>query len=108
MRTAGMSKESEEYRLKMLRQLENLYSKAKPSEVLEAEKVIAEFRKKQADTDAKILRLRTPLPEPDLCPNCYYLHGHSNMLAAATADNPNLFDRMRCKVCGYIEDRKVP
>ena len=49
-----MSKESESYRLDMLRRLEEKYSKPKPSEVFEAEQVIAKYRDEQETARAAI------------------------------------------------------
>ena len=77
-----MSKESESYRLEMLRRLEEKYSKSKPSEVFEAEQVIAKYRDEQETARAAIPRLRSPLPEPNLCPQCWFLHGRRTSLTA--------------------------
>ena len=63
-----MNKESEHYRLEMLRHLQHKYRQSKPTEVLEAEQVIAKYRKEQEHTGPQIRRLQMPLPEPDLCP----------------------------------------
>ena len=57
-----MGKQSEEYRLQMLRRLENRYGNDKPTEVLEAEEVIAKFRQEKARDRQAITRLSSPLP----------------------------------------------
>ncbi len=103
-----MSKESESYRLEMLRSFEQKNDKPDPPEVLEAQKVIAKHRAEQAQAREAIPRLRTPLPKPDLCPECYYLHGRSVTLEAASHPNPAKYDRMKCSICGYAEDRAAP
>jgi len=72
-----VSKESESYRLQILRRLERERDGPPPSEMLEAEKVITEFRKKQSNARDAIIRLRSPLPKENLCPKCYFLHGYS-------------------------------
>jgi len=100
-----MSKESESYRLQMLRYLEEKYGNAKPAEVLEAEKVIAKFREEETRDRKAIARLRTPLPKPDLCPECYYLHDRSVTLEAMRHRDPKNYDRMGCRICDYAEDR---
>jgi hypothetical protein len=100
-----MNKESEHYRLEMLRHLQHKYRQSKPTEVLEAEQVIAKYRKEQEHTGPQIRRLQMPLPEPDLCPQCYYLEGNANLLVTAVHPNPDRWDKMKCRVCGYEEDR---
>lgn len=100
----GSSEESESYRLQMLRRLENKYSNAKPAKVREAEKVIAQFREEEARERETIARLRSPLPEPDLCPECWFLHANLSKLYAVPADDPKKFDRMKCGQCGYSHE----
>ena len=81
-----MSKESESYRLYVLRDLQNRYGKGDPPEVLEAQKVIAEFREKQAEAEKAISRVEAGLPKPDLCPKCWFTKGHESILYAVVAD----------------------
>jgi hypothetical protein len=102
-----MSKESESYRLQMLRRLQNRYSKGDPPEVLEAKKVIAKFSEQEKRDREAIARLGSPLPEPDLCPTCFYIHGRCTPLIAAHSPSPDNFDRMKCSVCDYAEDREA-
>jgi hypothetical protein len=102
-----MSKESESYRLEMLRRLEEKYSKSKPSEVFEAEQVIAKYRDEHENARAAILRLRSPLPKPNLCPQCWFLHGSSTFMTARVHPDPDKYDRRRCRACGHIEDREA-
>lgn len=101
-----MSKESESYRLKMLRRLKQIDSGSPPSEVLEAKEVVAKYREEQARAREAIPRLGSPLPEPNLCPQCWFLHGRRLPLTAIEhpTDRDN-FDRMKCRICGYVEDR---
>ena len=101
-----MSKESESYRLQMLRNLKDRYGKAKPAEVLEAEKVIAQFREQETHDREAIARLSAPLPEPDLCPRCYFYHGKRSLLRPIPARDPKHFDAMKCRECEYVEERK--
>lgn len=101
-----MSEKSESYRLDMLRRLKDRYHKAKPAEVLEAEKVIAKFREEEARDRKIIPRLESELPKPDLCPRCWFIDGHEMPLISIPADDPKHFDRMKCRECGYTEDRE--
>ena len=99
-----MGKQSEEYRLQMLRRLENRYGNDKPTEVLEAEEVIAKFRQEKARDRQAITRLSSPLPEPNLCPSCWFIHGRKIHLTHAPHPNSAKFDRQICPQCNYIED----
>jgi hypothetical protein len=102
-----MSKESEEYRRHMLRHLEQKFRQSKPAEVLEAERVIAKYRIEQEQAIPQLERLQKPLPEPDLCPQCYYRDGKTNTLIAAVHSDPARYDIMKCRLCGYYEERPV-
>lgn len=99
------SKESEGYRLDMLRYLKEKYRDAKPPEVLEAEQVIAKFREEKASADAQIPRLEAGLPKQNLCPRCWFMDGHESALYAVPSDDPQRFDRWKCRRCDYVEDR---
>lgn len=99
----GGRKESEEYRLQMLRRLEQENAKPDPPEVSEAKKVIAKNRQKKLDRSQQIKRLRTPLPEPDLCPKCYYLHGVTVELKPRESQTDK--DLFRCPRCHYQQVR---
>ena len=100
-----MSKESESYRLQMLRRLEDKYGKAKPAEVLEAEKVIAKHRAEQEEARNAIPRLRSPLPEPNLCSPCWFIHGRRSYLVGIPHLDHKNYDRMKCPECKEFEDR---
>jgi hypothetical protein len=103
----GASKESDSYRLKMLRYLKAKYSNAKPPEVFEAERVIAKFREEEARDRGAITRLNSPLPEPDMCQPCWFLKGVHSKLQNIAADDPKHFDRWICRTCGDWEDRRT-
>ncbi len=100
-----MSKESESYRRQMLRHLQAKDSDPPPPEVLEAEQVVAKHREEQATAREAIPRARLPLPEPDICPRCWILHGRRTPLIAVPHPDPSKFDRMKCRSCEYIENR---
>jgi hypothetical protein len=102
-----MSKESEKYRLDMLRHLGREYGETPPAKIAEAEKVIADYRKGKAHAEAIRARLPLPLPEPNLCPACFYEHDNRSPLIAVAAPDPTKLDRMICRTCGYLEDRDV-
>jgi len=102
-----MSKESESYRLEMLRRLKHKNSAPPPAEVLEAQKVIAKHSQEQQKAREAIPRLEAGLPKPDLCPRCWFNEGHESILYAIRADDPSRYDRMKCRECGYVEDRET-
>jgi hypothetical protein len=99
-----MSKECEEYRRHMLRHLEQKLRGSKPAEVLEAERVIAKYRVEQEQAIPQLMRLQMQLLEPDLCPQCHYRDGKTNTLMAAENSQPERYDMMTCRVCGYCEE----
>ena len=72
-----MSKESENYRLQMLRRFKRERDGPPPAEVLEAEKMVAQFREKQAKAKEVVLRLEKPPPKPNLCSECFYIHNQN-------------------------------
>jgi len=96
-------KESESYRLDTLQRFKEKYDHAKPSEVLEAELVIAKFREQEARDREAIARLSTPLPKSDSCPQCYYLHGKNSELNPTGSDTA--VDLFRCGTCGFEQER---
>jgi hypothetical protein len=99
-----ISKERNSYRLEMLRRLEDKYGKSKPPDVLEAERIIAKFLKDEARDREAIARLCSPLPTPNLCPECYYLHGRLSDLSPVPSETND--DNFRCYTCDYFEVRK--
>ncbi|MDE3181006.1 MAG: hypothetical protein KGM47_15270 [Acidobacteriota bacterium] len=100
-----MAEKSESYRLQMLRRLQNRYSQGDPPEVLEAEETIAKFREQKARDREAIKRLSAPLPEPNLCPECWFIHGRTSPLRAVPHPEPKKFDRFVCDQCNYVDDR---
>jgi len=95
----GRREKSEEYRLEMIRHLKEKYQQAKPSEVLEAEKVIARYRESEARDRGAMARLRLQLPNENLCPECFYMHERESILH--TIGSESGVDRFRCRECGY-------
>ena len=91
----------------MLRHLEQKFRQSKPAEVLEAERVIAKYRIEQEQAIPQLERLQRPLPEPALCPQCYYRDGKTNTLIAAVHPDPARYDMMKCRLYGYYEERPL-
>jgi hypothetical protein len=83
-----MSKESESYRLHLLSRLEQESSGPTPSEVLEAEQIVAAFREKQAMARDAVIRLRSRLPKDNLCPECYYLFDKQILMVSVPHPEP--------------------
>lgn len=101
-----MSKESESYRLEMLRRLKHEYGETPPPEVLKAQHVIADYRQRKAAADPVIARASAPLPEPDLCPSCWIDHERRSKLIAIPHKDPARFDAWECPVCEYFEEHR--
>jgi hypothetical protein len=86
----------------MLRRLERESSNPPPPEVLE----VADFRDKIAANQKALQRLKLPLPHPNACPKCFYLHGTTSIMRAIGHPNPNKFDLWKCD-CGFEQEREI-
>jgi hypothetical protein len=101
-----MSEESESHRLKMLRRLQQKDNNPPPPKVMQAEKVIAKYREQKERDHQTLMRLNSPLPEPNLCPDCFYIHDRCSLLMQILGDDPVHFDTWKCETCTYKERRK--
>ena len=54
-----------------------------------------------------IPRLRSPLPEPNLCPQCWFLHGRRTFMTPRVHPDQDRYDRRVCGACRHIEDREA-
>jgi hypothetical protein len=101
-----VSKESESYRRQMLRHFKEINDGPPPTEVSEAEKVVMKFREEQTQAREAIPRLSAPLPEPNLCPKCWFLSGKCSFLVGIPhPTNPAEYDFLKCRSCTYVEER---
>jgi hypothetical protein len=103
-----MSKESEAYRLEVLRRLKQKDDGPPPPEVAEAERVIAKYREEQAQARDAIPRAGAPLPEADLCPRCWIDHGTRSAMIAVSGEGRDTanYDYWLCRQCRYEEPRR--
>lgn len=99
-----MRKQAEQYKLEILRQLQNEQNQSKPSEVLEAEKVIANFRKEESDKEQWLARAMLPLPSGDPCPACFVKRGVTSHMSLVSSDTD--IDLFKCKECGFVIEIK--
>jgi hypothetical protein len=97
-------KESETFRREMLRHLKDKYGKSKPSVVVVAAEIIAKFSEEEAHARKAIARLGSRLPEPNFCPECYYLHGRHSLLRPISSESDHV-DSFRCSVCDFLQTR---
>lgn len=97
--------DSEKYRTERLRCLQEKYPEVDPPAVTKAKEMISDYCKKKKDANAEKARLRSQLPVYDLCPQCYYGHEKRSFLIAVPSPEPDRFDLMRCRACGYSESR---
>jgi len=75
-----------------------------PREVLEAQKVIAQFEEWKNERIAKILRSELPYPAAEACPDCFLESRVSHMVCASPLDvggDPDI-DYFICKQCGLV------
>lgn len=102
-----MRKQIEKYKTEILRRLQEYGNKSKPSEVLEAEKVIAKFNQREKDRITQLQRAQSPLPADDACPDCFVERGiTSHMKTLPASENAPEIDLFKCKTCGLIIEIK--
>ncbi|MFZ2301683.1 MAG: hypothetical protein WAW10_07420 [Gallionella sp.] len=99
-----MREQIEKYRLDMLRRLQQEDGQPPPPEVLEAQKVIAEFEERKRNRTQQLLRLQLPqhtLPVPlDGCPKCNFIHGVTPLSMTPIQSNTE-DDLFKCMQCGF-------
>jgi hypothetical protein len=96
--TEIMRKQNEEYRANMLKKLKKKYGDSNPPEVLEAEKVIANYREKKTNAIAQINRLESSECPESVCCECFYMQGLNFQLKSINGGEN--FDSFRCPECG--------
>jgi len=99
-----MRKQAEQYKAEILRQLQKEQSQSKPSEVLEAEKVIANFRKEKLEKEQWLARAMLTLPSGDPCPSCFVKRGVTYHMSLVPSDTD--VDLFNCKECGLVIEIK--
>ena len=67
-----MRKFAEEYRERLLVKFTRKYASEKPSEVLEAEKIIAKYREEQKNIEPTLSRLNSFECPDFVCPDCFW------------------------------------
>lgn len=100
------SEDRDEQRRQIIGQLEYRYEQAQAKH-LKAETDAADAKRELAELQAARHRTQLPLPEGDICLPCWFDHGVISILEARTADEPELYDRMKCLICGRVEDRRI-
>jgi hypothetical protein len=73
-------------------------------EAEKAEKFEAEAKAIKAKIHIEQARVKKGLPESDACPDCWVLHGETNIIIARRADDPSRFDRWASPKCGWYFD----
>jgi hypothetical protein len=101
------SEEGNENRRHIIRGLEQRYQHAK-AKALQTETESAQAKRELEAMEAARLRTQLPFPAGDVCPECWLIHGNITELYPVPHDDPEHYDRMRCKApCGYFEDRST-
>jgi superfamily II helicase len=67
-----------------------------PREVLEAYKVISEFKQKEDEWTKKLKNSKLPNVSPESCPDCFLEGNISHMVCIPSSDNT---DRFACNKC---------
>lgn len=93
-----MRKYAKEYRERLLGKLSRKKHGKKPSEVLDAEKVIAKYCKEQQELEPQLTRLESSDCPDSVCPECFYLYGlHINLNTFPGDIDVDRFLCPRCK-----------
>jgi len=95
-----MRKYAEEYREGLLRKLTRKNTGGKPAEVLDAEKIIADYREKQENIDPQLSRLENSECPNSICPNCFYTKGLNIHLN--NSDGNDEVEKFNCPECNYV------
>jgi len=95
-----MRKYAEEYRERLLRKLTRQNASGKPAEVLEADKIIADYREKNENRTLQILSLESSDCPDSICPNCFYTRGLNIHLKNSDGNDDE--DRFKCPECNHV------
>ena len=102
-----MNRRSEQHREKVRRRAEDLIAASKPSEVIEAERIIAAYVRDIEEARQILARVGRPLPQR-ACPDCFDVR--DTLVALYSVPHPSRaerYDRWQCRRCGYLEDEYV-
>lgn len=95
----------EEYRLMLLKKANHILSGKPPDEVLEAQKVIAEFGKKQEQAKFVVSQANAQHCPSLCCPLCFFQSGTTVHLKI-TPSNTDV-DLFECPSCGHTYGQKA-
>ncbi|MDD1620871.1 MAG: hypothetical protein LUQ11_05275 [Methylococcaceae bacterium] len=95
-----MKEYAKEYRGNLLKKLSRKKSGSKPSEVLEAEKIIAKYNEEQEKIGPQLFRLESSECPDSICPQCFYLRGLNVHLKTIPGDDE--IDKYQCPECNSI------
>ena len=98
-------KTPEEYRKSLLRKLTRKSVGNKPAKVLEAEKIIADYRKEQEDIKLQLSRLESSDCFDSVCPNCFFMRGISVHLK--NSDGNDEMEKFNCSECNYVYEEPM-
>jgi hypothetical protein len=93
-----MRKYAEEYRERLLVKFSRKNTGKKPPEVLEAEKVIAKYRKEQEEVEPTLSRLNSLECPDSVCPDCLWTKGRTVHVKPISSSNCDI-DLFRCPEC---------
>lgn len=100
-----MRKQAEQYKAGILRHLEQEDHQSPPSEVTEAQNIIAQFEQRNKERITQIQRARSPLPPGNPCPTCFVKRGITSHMSPISSDNTDI-DLFKCKTCGLVIEDK--
>jgi hypothetical protein len=88
------SMRADDYRAQLIRHLQNRNA--------ERAKLVADLQEENERDSAVMARVSAPLPEENLCMQCWYVHGAKSTMSAMAArlDDPPGTERLECLACG--------
>ena len=93
-----------QHRREIIGRLEYQYKQAQTKHS-DAEANAAKAKGQMMEIEAALLRAERFPNRPDVCPECWIIHGRESDLYAVPHEDPAHFDRMQCGTCGYFENR---
>jgi hypothetical protein len=105
------SEQGDERRREIIRRLEEEKARIDAEKArLNAEKarIDVEMEQRRAELEFQLGRANHPPLSNDMCPTCWIKHNRKVQLQPVShEEDPNNYDRMVCRECGYVEDRRT-
>ena len=101
-----MTEQIHKRRREIIGRLEYDYQQAQAKH-LKAEEDAAQAELQMTKIETALLRAKVPQSHVNICIECWIIHGRESDLYAVPHEDPSHYDRMKCKICGYVQDTKI-